>query len=142
MKNFVILFLFISSAISASANSTPPDTSFIRRTLTAIKSQDFETLEGLRDEITDKDVKELVEIWDPALAWAVKDGFVAVLMDQSGEIVFELMTDALNAPTLETRACALMCVTGDFSQFEKLMDSSGWLNESKVDEAILEYKKK
>lgn len=142
MNKFIILFLFISSAISASANVTPPDSTFIRKALTAIKNQDFETLEGLRDKITDKDVAELVELWSPDLAWEVKSRFVDVLMDQSGEVVFELMTDALNAPTVETRAYALMCASGNFSQFEKLLDSSGWLNEKKVDEAILEYKKR
>jgi hypothetical protein len=141
MKLISIFLLFISIGFSARASSTPPDTTFIRKALTAIKNQDIETLEGLRDEITDKDVAELVEIWSPDLAWEVKSGFVDVLMDQSGEIVFELMTDALNAPAVETRAYALICVTGDFSQFEKLMDSSGWLNEKKVDEAILKYQK-
>jgi hypothetical protein len=32
-------------------------------------------------------------------------------------------------------------VTGNFSLFPKLLDSSGWVNEKKVDEAILKYQK-
>jgi len=141
MKITAILFMFISIGFSASANVTPPDTTFIRKALMAIKKQDVSTLESLRDIITEKDVKELVDLWDENMAWEVKSGFVDILMDQSGELTHELMTDALEAPNVETRAYALISVTGNFSLFEKLMDSSGWLNEEKVDNAIMEYKK-
>ncbi len=141
MKLISIFLLFISIGFSARASSTPPDTTFIRKALTAIKKQDEHALELLRDKITSDDVKALVDLWDINMAWEVKSGFVNVLMDQSGEVTFDLMTDALNAPNVETRAYALISVTGNFSLFPKLLDSSGWVNEKKVDEAILKYQK-
>jgi hypothetical protein len=100
MKLISIFLLFISIGFSARASSTPPDTTFIRKALTAIKKQDEHALELLRDKITSDDVKALVDLWDINMAWEVKSGFVNVLMDQSGEVTFDLMTDALNAPNV------------------------------------------
>lgn len=114
-------------------------TDFIPQALAAIQQQDFEALESLRSHIRPEHVPELVKTWRRNFPWPIKDGYAAVLMDQSGEAVRPLMEDALNSPTVETRAYALCCLLGRFEVFDSLL-SDGGVDGRKVDAAIELYR--
>lgn len=117
----------------------PPETPFLKKALTAIQSQDYQSLESLRDEVRPEGVRELVKTWKPSMPWSIKDGYIALLMDQTGELVRPLMEDALNSPTAESRAYALCSVTGNFGLFESLLTKGG-VDAEKVKVAILQYR--
>jgi hypothetical protein len=46
-----------------------------------------------------------------------------------------IFRDALNSPTVETRAYALCVLTGNFAAFTALL-TDGWVDAAKVDAAI------
>ncbi len=115
-----------------------PEHLFVQNALEAIQQQDYEALEGLRDKTNPANVETLVMTWNSSLPWRIKDGYVTVLMDQTGEIVRPLMEDALNSPTVESRAYALCSLSGDFGIFESLLTSGG-VDAKKVDEAIQKF---
>jgi hypothetical protein len=111
---------------------------FITKALAAIQKADYETLEGLRDEIKPEYVPHLVGTWNKSMPWKVKDAYVAVLMDQMGEAVKPVMEDALNSPAAESRAYALCILQGDLKVFNNLM-TDGWVDVNKVDAAVALY---
>lgn len=117
----------------------PPETAFLKKALAAIQTQDYEILEGLRDEVRPEGVRELMKTWKPSLSWPIKDGYIALLMDQTGEAVRPLMEDALNSPTVESRAYGLCSLTGNFEIFERLLTKGG-VDAEKVRAAILQYR--
>lgn len=113
---------------------------FFKKALTAIEKADFETIESLRDQIRPEHIAPLVKSWHFALPWTIKDGYVALLMDQINEQVRPIMEDALNSPTPETKAYALCILKGDFDFFTYLLTPSGWIDPQKVEQAIIEYR--
>lgn len=117
----------------------PSETSFLKKALAAIQTQDYETLESLRDEVRPEGARELVKTWKQSLPWPIKDGYIALLMDQTGEVVRPLMADALNSPTAESQAYALCSLTGDFAIFERLM-TNGSVDAGKVKDAVIKYR--
>lgn len=112
----------------------------IKQILHAIQAQDYQTLEGLRDQVRPEHLGEVVRHWRPDLPWAVKDGFVAVLMDQTGQIMRPLMEDALDSPTIENRAAALCVLTEDFDLFNRLLTPGGWVDRDRVAAAVADYR--
>ncbi len=112
---------------------------FMHKALAAIQQQDFEALEGLRDDIRPAHVPELVKTWRRNMPWPIKDAYAAMLMDQTGEAIRPVMEDALNSPTAETRAYALCCLLGRFEVFDTLL-SDGGVDWRKVDAAVELYR--
>ena len=112
---------------------------FITKALAAIQKADYETLEGLRDEIKPEYVPHLVGTWNSSMPWKTKDAYIALLMDQMGEAVKPVMEDALNSPAAESRAYALCILKGDFNIFTDLM-TSGSVDVNKVDTAVARYR--
>lgn len=117
----------------------PSDTSFLKQALAAIQTQDYPTLEKLRDKVNPDGARELVRTWKPSMSWLTKDGYVALLMDQTGEVVRPLMEDALNSPTVESQAYALCSLTGNFGIFDGLLTNGG-VDPDKVKAAIVQYR--
>jgi len=113
--------------------------SFIFRAIKAINNEDYETLESLRDEINNEKTESLIKYWDSSLSWDIKDAFAYILMDQSGSIVKPAMEDALDSPTVETKAYAYVSLTGNFKEFEKFL-VNGFVSEEKVNKAIKKYR--
>jgi len=111
---------------------------FITKALAAIQKADYETLEGLRDEIKPEYVPHLVGTWNKSMLWKIKDAYVALLMDQMGEVVKPVMEDALNSPAAESRAYALCILKGDFKLFDDLL-TDGLVDVNKVDAAVALY---
>lgn len=116
------------------------ENSVLAKVLKAINQQDYESMEFLRGEINEKDIPEIVKYWRKDLDWDLKDGFVTVLMDQKGPILKPLMSDALNSPTVESRAYALCVLSQDFKLFTSLLSDSGWVDADKVNAAVQKYK--
>jgi hypothetical protein len=112
-----------------------PATEVMPRIRDAIGAGDFEKLEGLRDEVTDEIAGEVINEWHAGLPWDIKDAYASLLQDQLAASVHPLFRDALNSPTVETRAYALCVLTGDFTQFTSMM-TRGSVDAAKVDAAI------
>ena len=116
------------------------ETEFLRQALAAIDRRDYDALEALRDAVHPSFVAALAETWSSVLSWDRKDCYIALLMDQSGESVTQLMRDGLDSPTVESRAYALCALTADHNLFSQLLDG-GWVSEAKVDAAIKEFRR-
>lgn len=111
---------------------------FIAKALAAIQKPDYETLEGLRDEIKPEFVLPLLETWNKSMPWKTKNAYIALLMDQIGTAVKPIMEDALNSPAAESRAYALCILKGDFKLFDDLM-TDGLVDVNKVDAAVAKF---
>ena len=112
---------------------------FLTKVLAAIQKADYETLEGLRDEIKPEYVSQLVGTWNKSMPWKMKDAYVTVLMDQLSEAVKPVMEDALNSPAAESRAYALCILKGDFKLFDDLL-TDGSVDVNKVDTAVARFR--
>lgn len=112
---------------------------FIQAAISAINEGDIQTQDDLRYEVQPEQVPVLVSYWDKSQSWTLKDGFVTILMDQSGEILAPMMKDALHSPTVEIRAYAVSILSGDDKLFDTLLGDGGWVDEEKVDAAINDY---
>ena len=112
---------------------------FIAKALAAIQKPDYETLEGLRDEIKPEFVLPLLETWNKSMPWKTKNAYIALLMDQMGEAVKPVMEDALNSPAAESRAYALCILKGDFKLFDDLL-TDGLVDVNKVDAAVARFR--
>lgn len=141
MKTARFTFALLAILAAEGVAARPDPATFLDRATRAIDTQDFETIEGLRDEVRPANLPAIVKKWNANLPWAKKDAFIALLMDQMDPIVQPMMKDALNSPTPESRAYALCILKGDFKLLPKWLDKTGFLIPAKVDQAVLEYKK-
>ena len=116
-----------------------PANEFITKALAAIQKPDYETLEGLRDEIKPEYVPHLLETWNKSMPWKTKNAYIALLMDQIGTAVKPIMEDALNSPAAESRAYALCILKGNFKLFDDLM-TDGLVDVNKVDAAVARFR--
>jgi hypothetical protein len=116
------------------------EAAFIAKALAAIQKADYEQLESLRDEIKSEYVLGLVVTWKKSIPWKTKDAYITLLMDQNGDAVQPVMEDALNSPTVESRAYALCILKGDFKFFDSLL-TDGWVDQNKVDTVVALYKR-
>lgn len=112
---------------------------FMTKALAAVQKADYEELEGLRDEIKPEYVPRFVATWNKSMTWKTKDAYITLLMDQSGEAVREIMLDALDSPTVESRAYALCILKGDFTLFNSFL-TDGWVDQNKVDTALAQFR--
>lgn len=113
---------------------------FLELAVDAIERRDAEAVEGLRARARPEHVAPLMETWRRSLPWPVKDLYVALLMDQRVASVEELMIDALEAPTVETRAYAVAYLSGSLASFGELLTPGGWVDEAKVAAAIIRWR--
>lgn len=113
----------------------PTDPAVLPKIRAAIKAQDYQEIEGLRDVLNDEIVRQIASEWRAELPWEVKDAYATLLMDQIADCVRPLFQDALSSPTLESRAYAVCVLTKDFGRFESMMVKGG-LDEAKVAEEV------
>jgi len=111
----------------------------LERIRTALAEHDFEEIEGLRDVLTDDLVRTIASEWSADLDWDTKDAYAALLLDQTSEVVRPIFRDALDSPTVESRAYAVCVLTKDFSRFDDFLIDGG-VAEEPVDAAVAEVK--
>lgn len=111
----------------------------LERIRAALAEHDFETIELLRDVLTDPIVRTIASDWSPNLDWDTKDAYAALLLDQTSEAVRPIFRDALDSPTVESRAYAVCVLTKDFSRFDDFLIDGG-VAEEPVDAAVAEVK--
>lgn len=119
----------------------PPsvDEGTLERIRTALAEHDFEEIEGLRDLLTDDLVRTIASGWNADLDWDTKDAYAALLLDHTSEAVRPIFRDALDSPTVESRAYAVCVLTKDFSRFDDFLIDGG-VAEGPVDAAVTEVK--
>ncbi len=141
MKNIIIILSILVSSYSFAQTKPMTETEFIEKAMKAIKADDPETIEGLRDKVKPEFLPALMKQWNANLPWTQKNGFIALLMDQLSDVIKPLMEDGLNSNMPENRAAALCVLKKDFKLHDILYDKSGWVIEKKVDEEIAKYRK-
>lgn len=112
----------------------------LTRAFEAIDRRDYEAIELLRGAVRPEHVAPLVDTWRASLPWPAKDLYVTLLMDQRHARVEPVMLDALDAPSVDTRAYAITYLTGSFTSFERLLTPGGWVDEAKVASAIARWR--
>lgn len=120
-----------------SAGVVDPGT--LARIRAALAEQDFEEIEGLRDVLTDDLVRTIATDWSADLDWQTKDAYAALLVDQTSEPVRPIFRDALDSPTVESRAYAVCVLTKDFARFNDFLVDGG-VAEGPVDAAVAQMK--
>jgi len=111
----------------------------LERIRTALAEHDFEEIEGLRDVLTDDLVRTIASDWSADLDWETKDAYAALLVDQTSEPVRPIFRDALDSPTVESRAYSVCVLTKDFSRFNDFLVDGG-VAEGPVDAAVAQMK--
>lgn len=111
----------------------------LERIRIALAERDFEEIEGLRDVLNDDLVRTIASDWSADLDWETKDAYAALLLDQTSEAVRPIFRDALDSPTVESRAYAVCVLTKDFSRFDGFLVDGG-VAEGPVDAAVAEVK--
>ena len=112
----------------------------VKEALAAIEKGDGEWIEGMRDKIKTQHLAPIAATWKASFPWSKKDWYIALLMDHQDPILTPMMEDALDSPTAESRAYALMILKKDFSLHKDLWTKSGWIIPAKVDEAVKKYR--
>lgn len=112
----------------------------VDRALRAIDQRDHDSVEGLRSAIRPEHLDAILDSWRASLPWDAKDLFVALLMDQTSARIELVMRDALASPTVETRAYSVCYLLGSLSHFEQLLSGGGWVDPTKVDQAIARWR--
>lgn len=110
----------------------------LERIRKAITEQDYEEIEGLRDVLNAELVRQVSADWRGDLPWQVKDAYAALLLDQTAECVRPIFSDALQSPTVESRAYAVCVLTGDFGRFDAMLLNGG-LDEGRVDAQVAAF---
>lgn len=141
MKKIIIILSILVSSLTFAQPKPMGESEFIEKAMTAIKADDPETIEGLRDKVKPEFLPALMKQWNANLPWTQKNGFIALLMDQLSDVIKPLMEDGLNSNMPENRAAALCVLKKDFKLHDVLYDKSGWVIEKKVDEEIAKYRK-
>lgn len=113
---------------------------FLKSALDAIDRRDPEAIEGLRGPQVDLHVDELLATWRRSLPWDAKDLYVHLFMDQKDGRLETLMRDALDSPTVETRAPAICYLTGNFALATSFLAAGGWVDPARVDAAIAKWR--
>lgn len=111
----------------------------LERIRAALVEHDFEEIEGLRDVLNDDLVLTIASDWSADLDWDTKEAYAALLLDQTSEAVRAIFRDALDSPTVESRAYAVCVLTKDFSRFDDLLVDGG-LDAARVEAAVTELK--
>jgi hypothetical protein len=108
---------------------------FSTRVCDALRNQDFEAIEELRDGPVADYIPELVAAYGDLTDWNSKDLVVHLIQDCTDDRARDAMLDALDSPTVETRAVAICVLNSDFALFDSFL-VDGWVDASRVDAAI------
>ncbi len=119
--------------------SPPAPEGTLDRIRAALAERDFEEIEGLRDVLNDDLVRTIASDWSADLDWDTKDAYAALLLDQFSEAVRPIFRDALDSPTVESRAYAVCLLSKDFSRFDDFLIDGG-VAEGPVDAAVARVK--
>jgi hypothetical protein len=111
----------------------------LERIRAALAERDFEEIERLRDVLNDDLVRTIVSDWSADLDWDSKDAYATLLLDETSEAVCPIFRDALDSPTVESRAYAVCVLTKDFSRFDTFLVDGG-IVEGPVDVAVAAVK--
>ena len=111
----------------------------LARIRTALAEHDFEEIERLRDVLTDDLVRTIASDWSADLDWETKDAYAALLLDHTSEAVRPIFRDALDSPTVESRAYAVCVLTKNFARFDDFLIDGG-VAEEPVDAAVAQVK--
>ena len=103
----------------------------------AIYDFDYGSLEALRGDTIKGCLEPLVRLYEKSRDWDEKDAIVHLLQDFTTKRVVGAMRDALESPTIETRAVAIHLVGG--VSFEELLTEYA-VDPMKVDQAIDDFK--
>lgn len=141
MKNIIIILSVLISSLSFAQTKVMTESEFIEKAMKAIKADDPETIEVLRDKVKPEFLPALMKHWNADLPWTQKNGFIALLMDQLSDVIRPVMEDGLNSNMPENRAVAICILKKDFNLHKILYDQNGWVIEKKVDEEIAKYRK-
>lgn len=110
---------------------------FLNMALGAIETNNFDQIENLRDDIDQQHIPDLMSTWSADLPWEIKDGYIHLLLDQTGELTAPVMIDGLGSPMPENRASALVILSKRELEYDDLM-----MNEKALAHAIEEWKSK
>ena len=103
--------------------------------VSAIAQCDFEAAEHLRGRLAVQQVSDVIALyWDTA-DWDQKDVAVHILQDCEDSALEPVMRDALQSPTVETRAIAFCSLKKDATLFTQFL-RNGFVDASLVDAAI------
>ena len=116
------------------------DDDFVKRVLKAIDQRDGEAIEGLRGRKVDENMDALLATWRATLPWAAKDLYVGLFMDQKDARLEPMMLDALESPSVDSRAPAICYLTGSFKLFDTFLTAGGWVDPMVVDAAIAKWR--
>lgn len=105
----------------------------------AIRTRDFESVESLRDGPVADYLPDLIRAYGMLDDWESKDLIIHLVQDCSDERLTEVMRDALDSPTPETRAIAVCVLRSDYSLFESFI-VDGFVNADRVDEEIARFR--
>ncbi|MCC9607795.1 hypothetical protein LOC68_03300 [Blastopirellula sp. JC732] len=103
--------------------------------VSAIVNCDFEAAESLRGSLDEQQVSDVIALYLGTADWGQKDIAIHLLQDCEPSVVEAVMRDALQSPTVETRALALCSLKNDFAMFERFL-RNGFVDASLVDAAI------
>lgn len=112
--------MYIVGSIKALENRLSPN-EFLGIALGAIETKKFDHIENLRDDITPQHVADLMSTWNPDLPWEIKDGYIHLFLDQTGELTAPVMIDGLGSPVPENRASALVILSERELNYDDLL---------------------
>jgi len=105
----------------------------------ALRNHDFEALETLRDGPVSEYLAELVVAYATLDDWATKDLVLHLIQDCADDRARDVMVDALDSPTPDSRAIAICSLRSDFSLFDSFL-VNGLVDGGRVDAAIAAYR--
>jgi hypothetical protein len=105
----------------------------------ALRNHDFEALETLRDGQVSDHLTDLVAAYAALNDWATKDLVLHLIQDCSDDRVRDVMLDALDSPTPDSRAIAICSLRSDNTLFDGFL-VNGFVDGGRVDAAITEYR--
>ena len=70
----------------------------IQRFIDAIESNDYDSIENYRDEISHADIPKMVEYYKSQSDWEIKTGCIEIMCDQSGSDLTDILLDYLRVP--------------------------------------------
>jgi HEAT repeat protein len=105
----------------------------------AIKNADYAALEGMRDQQLAEVVEPFLSDYNKATDWPTRDAIVFLLQDVDDERLAPALRNALDSPTVETRAIAVSVLSGDRGMYARFI-VNGFVDSKRVDAAISEYR--
>ncbi len=105
----------------------------------ALRNQDFEALEGLRDGPVSGYLPDLIAAYNLLSDWPTKDLVVHLIQDCADQRADYVMRDALDSPTADSRAIALCILQSDFSLFDSFL-VNGFVDSERVNAAVQRYR--